>query len=74
MLKTHDSSVNVDIENIHHIHVGDNVLINVEASGNGTVTLVVLGTNYEMNYTVNLKNGKGQVLTYNDMVDRHIFH
>ncbi|MEE0025313.1 Ig-like domain-containing protein, partial [Methanobrevibacter sp.] len=68
-VKKHDSSVKVDIENVDHIHVGDNVLINIQASGNGTVTLVVLGTNYEMNYTVNLKNGKGQVLTYNDMVD-----
>lgn len=68
-VEKHDSSVKVDIENVDKIRVGDNVLINVEASGNGTVTLVVLGTNYARNYTVNLKNGKAQVLTYNDMLN-----
>ena len=72
-VEKHKSAVDADIENIHNIRVGDNIVINVEASGNGTVLLIIRNNTYSMNYTVTLVNGKGNVVTHNNLLTGSYF-
>ena len=72
-VEKHRSAVDAGIENIHNIRVGDNIVINVEASGNGTVLLIIRNDTYSMNYTVTLVNGKGNVVTHNNLLTGSYF-
>ena len=72
-VEKHMSAVDANIENINNIRVGDNIVINVEASGNGTVLLIIRNNTYSMNYTVTLVNGKGNVVTHNNLLTGSYF-
>ena len=72
-VEKHESNVDAYIENMYNIRVGDNIVINVEASGNGTVLLTIRNDTYSRNYTVTLVNGNGHVITHNDLLAGNYF-